>query len=388
MVLTRRIFEPEHEMFRDTVRRFLIAEVQPHAERWREQGIVDREAWLKAGEAGLLMLWADEKYGGAGIDDIRYDQVLTEEWMRYGEGGFYVPLHNRIVGPYLNGLGTEEQRARLLPGCVRGETILAIAMSEPSTGSDLSGMTSRAQDKGDHWLLNGAKTYISNGILSDLVIVAAKTDDDNPRSIGLFLVERGMHGFERGKKLKKMGMPAQDTAELFFNNVKVPKANVLGDPARGLQSLMHFLAEERLFGAIRFIALAERAFEVTLEFVQQRKMFGQTLGDYQNTRFAMASMRAELDMAQAFVDHCVEAARDKSLTPEVAAALKLTTSEIQGRVVDQCLQLHGGAGYMAEYEISRIYTDARVSRIFAGSSEVMREIIGRSLGLDGRKAPR
>jgi len=385
MPLPRTIFEPEHEMFRETVRRFLEAEVQPHAERWREQGIVDREAWLKAGEAGLLMLWADEKYGGAGIDDIRYDQVLTEEWMRHGEGGFYVPLHNRIVGPYLNGLGTDEQKARFLPKCVSGETILAIAMSEPSTGSDLAGMKSRAEEKDDHWLLNGSKTYISNGILADLVIVAAKTDPENPRSVGLFLIERAMPGFERGKKLKKMGMAAQDTAELFFNDVKVPKENLLGDPAKGLRSLMHFLAEERMFGAIRFIALAERAFEITLHFVKERRMFGQTLGDYQNTRFVMASMRAELDMAQAFIDSCVLAALDKTLTPEVAASLKLTTSEIQGRVADQCLQLHGGAGFMAEYEISRIYTDARISRIFAGSSEVMREIIGRSLGLDGRK---
>lgn len=385
MALARRIFEPEHDMFRDSVRKFLVAEVQPHAERWREQGVVDREAWLKAGEAGLLMLWADDKYGGAGIDDIRYDQVLTEEWMHHGEGGFYVPLHNRIVGPYLRGLGTEEQKARFLPGCVRGETILAIAMSEPGAGSDLLAMRTQARDKGDHWLLNGAKTFISNGILADLVVVAAKTDPANPRAVGLFLVERGMEGFERGRKLKKIGMAAQDTAELFFNDVRVPKTNALGDPARGLHSLMHFLAEERLFGAIRFIALAERAFDITLDHVRQRRMFGQALGDYQNTRFMMASMRAELDMAQAFVDHCVLAALDKGLAPEVAASLKLTTSEIEGRVADQCLQLHGGAGFMQEYEISRIYTDARVSRIFAGSSEVMREIIGRSIGLDARK---
>lgn len=385
MPLKRRIFEPEHEMFRDSVRKFLVAEVQPHAERWREQGIVDRKAWLKAGEAGLLMLWADPKYGGAGIDDIRYDQVLLEEWMRHGEGGFYVPLHNRLVGPYLDKLCTEEQKDRFLPGCVKGETILAIAMSEPAAGSDLFGMQTRAEDKGDHWLLNGSKTYISNGILADLVVVAAKTDPNNPRAIGLFLIERGMQGFERGRKLKKIGMPAQDTAELFFNDLKVPKQNELGDPKRGFQALMRFLAEERLLGAIRFLAHAERAFEITLDFVQGRKMFGQTLGDFQNTRFQMASMRTELDMAQAFVDHCVLDAMAGQLSAEIAAEAKLATSEIQGRVVDQCLQLHGGAGYMEEYEIARIYTDARVSRIYAGSSEIMREIIGRSLGLDARK---
>jgi acyl-CoA dehydrogenase len=385
MALRRRIFEPEHEMFRDTVRKFLAAEVQPHAERWRQQGIVDREAWLKAGEAGLLMLWADEKYGGAGIDDLRYDQVLLEEWMSRGEGGFYVPLHNRLVGPYLDKLCTDEQKDRFLPGCVRGETILAIAMSEPAAGSDLSGMRTRAEDKGDHWLLNGSKTYISNGILADLVVVAAKTSPDDPRAIGLFLVERGMSGFERGRKLKKIGMPAQDTAELFFNDVEVPKRNELGDPKRGFQSLMRFLAEERLLGAIRFLAHAQHAFAITLDFVQQRRMFGRTLGDFQNTRFQMASMRTELDMAQAFVDHCVLEALDGKLTAEIAAEAKLATSEIQGRVVDQCVQLHGGAGYMEEYEIARMYTDARVSRIFAGSSEIMREIIGRSLGLDGRR---
>src|SRR5579862_2566155 len=385
MPLKSRIFEPQHEMFRETVRRFLKAEVQPHAERWREQGIVDRQAWLKAGETGLLLLWADEKYGGAGIADLRYDQVLLEEWMRFGEGGFYVPLHNRLVGPYLDKLCTEEQKARFLPGCVRGETILAIAMTEPNAGSDLAGMRTHAEDKGDHWLLNGSKTFISNGILADLVVVAAKTDPENPRTIGLFLVERGMEGFGRGRKLKKIGMQAQDTAELFFNDVRVPKANELGDPQRGFQSLMHFLAEERLLGSIRFQAQAERAFEITLEFVKDRKLFGQTLGDFQNTRFVMASLRTELDMAQAFVDHCVQSALDGELTADVAAELKLATSEIQWRVADQCLQLHGGAGYMTEYEIARIFTEARVSRIYAGSSEVMRELIGRSLGLDPRK---
>ncbi|HLY56920.1 MAG TPA: acyl-CoA dehydrogenase family protein, partial [Stellaceae bacterium] len=348
-------------------------------------GIVDRQAWLKAGETGLLLLWADEKYGGAGIADLRYDQVLLEEWMRFGEGGFYVPLHNRLVGPYLDKLCTEEQKARFLPGCVRGETILAIAMTEPNAGSDLAGMRTHAEDKGDHWLLNGSKTFISNGILADLVVVAAKTDPENPRTIGLFLVERGMEGFGRGRKLKKIGMQAQDTAELFFNDVRVPKANELGDPQRGFQSLMHFLAEERLLGSIRFQAQAERAFEITLEFVKDRKLFGQTLGDFQNTRFVMASLRTELDMAQAFVDHCVQSALDGELTADVAAELKLATSEIQWRVADQCLQLHGGAGYMTEYEIARIFTEARVSRIYAGSSEVMRELIGRSLGLDPRK---
>jgi acyl-CoA dehydrogenase len=385
MALRRRLFEPEHAQFRDSVRRFLIAEVQPHAERWREQGIVDRSAWRAAGASGLLLMWADPCYGGAGVDDIRYDQVLTEEWMRHGEGGFYVPLHNRIVGPYLNGLGTPEQKDRFLPGCVRGDIILAIAMTEPQAGSDLTGMRSRAVEHDDHWVLSGSKTYISNGHLADLVVVAARTDPDNPRAIGLFLVERGMPGFTRGRRLKKIGMPAQDTAELFFDQVKVPKTNVLGDPRRGLAALMRFLAEERLFGAIRFLAMAERAFEITVPFVKERQMFGQSLGAFQNTRFVLASLRTELDLAQALVDHCVLEALDGQLSGDLAAEAKLATSEILGRVVDDCLQLHGGAGYMQEYEIARLYQDARVARIFAGSSEIMRELIGRALGLDPRK---
>ncbi|MEL7029691.1 MAG: acyl-CoA dehydrogenase family protein, partial [Pseudomonadota bacterium] len=243
----------------------------------------------------------------------------------------------------------------------------------------------RAIDKGDHWLLNGSKTYISNGILSDLVVVAAKSDPDNDRAIGLFLVERSMDGFERGQKLEKIGMHAQDTAELFFDDVVVPKENVLGDPATGFKALTRFLAEERLMGAVRFLAQAERAFEVTLEFVKDRRVFGQSVGAFQNTRFGMASMRTELDMAQAFVDHCVLEALEGSLSADLAAEVKLATSEIQGRVVDQCVQLHGGAGYLSEYEVARLYVDARVSRIFAGSSEIMREIIGRSIGLDPRK---
>ena len=236
--MRRRLLDQEHELFRETVRRFLLQEVAPHAGRWREQGIVDRTAWLKAGENGLLLLWADRKYGGAGIEDFRFDQVLSEEWFRYGDGGFAVPLHNRVVGPYLARLGTEEQRQRYLPKCITGETILAIAVSEPGAGSDVSGMRARAEDEGTYWRLNGSKIYISNGILSDLVVVAARTSAENPRAIGLFMVERGMPGFERGRKLEKMGLKSQDTAELFFKDVLVPKENVLGDPGRGFYSLL------------------------------------------------------------------------------------------------------------------------------------------------------
>jgi acyl-CoA dehydrogenase len=383
--MKRLTFEPEHEQFRDSVVKFMQAEVGPHAERWRAQGMVDRDIYRKAGAQGLLCTWADEKYGGAGIDDFRFEQIIIEENMRHGDIGFYINLHNDLVAPYIAKLGSEAQKDRLMPGIVSGETILAVAMTEPSTGSDLAGMKTRAEDKGDHWLLNGAKTYISNGILGDVVVVAARTDPTSRHGLGLFLVERGMDGFERGRKLGKMGLKAQDTAELFFNDVKVPKDNVLGDPTQGFKYLARFLAQERLVAAIGFMATAQTAFDITLEFVKERKAFGKPIGTFQNSRFKMASMRAELDMAQTYVDQCVLLLNAGELTAEDASAAKLLTSELEGRVMDECVQLHGGAGYMDEYRISRMYTDARISRIFAGTSEIMREIIGRKLGLDERK---
>ena len=383
-MIRRRIFTPEHEQFRESVRRWVAAEVAPHGERWRAEGQVSREVWRKAGAQGLLCLWADEAHGGAGIDDYRYDQILIEE-LRAGDPGLFIPLHNRVVGPYLRHLATPEQRSRWLPGCVSGETVLSIAMTEPGTGSDLAGMTTRAVDRGDHWLLNGAKTYISNGLLSGLCIVAARTDPASPHAIGLFVVEDGMPGFQRGRKLKKMGLHSQDTAELFFQDVKVPQANVLGAPTQGFRNLMLNLAEERLTAGVICTARAERAFELTLAFVNERKAFGRPIGTFQNSRFKMADMRARLDAAWAYVDHCVMEHLDGQLSAEDAAALKLFTSELEGWVVDECVQLHGGAGYMEEYEICRIYCDARVDRIYAGTSEIMKEIIGRGLGLDERR---
>ena len=383
--MKRLIFEPEHEQFRESVIKFMAAEVAPHVERFREQGMVDRELFLKAGEQGLLCTWADEKYGGAGIDDFRFEQIIIEENMRHGDIGFYINLHNDLVAPYIAKLGTDEQKGRWMPGIVSGEKILAVAMTEPSTGSDLAGIRTRAEDKGDHWLLNGAKTYISNGILSDLVVVAARTDPDAKHSLGLFVVERGMEGFERGRKLDKMGLKSQDTAELFFNDVKLPKANVLGDPTQGFGYLARFLAQERLVAAIGFMATAQTAFDITLDYVKERRAFGKPIGAFQNTRFKMATMRAQLDMAQTYVDQCVLLLNAGELKAEDASAAKLLTSELEARVMDECVQLHGGAGYMNEYRICRMYTDARISRIFAGTSEIMREIIGRSLGLDERK---
>lgn len=383
--MRRLTFEAEHEQFRDSVVKFMKAEVGAHAERFRAQGIVDRELYLKAGAQGLLCTWADEKYGGAGIDDFRFEQIIIEENMRHGDVGFYINLHNDLVAPYIAKLGTEAQKDRWMPGIVSGETVLAVAMTEPSTGSDLAGMRTTAVDKGDHWLLNGAKTYISNGILGDLVIVAARTDPESRHGLGLFVVERGMEGFERGRKLDKMGLKAQDTAELFFSDVKVPKDNVLGEPTQGFRYLAQFLAQERLVAAIGFLATAQTAFDLTLDYVKERRAFGKPIGAFQNTRFKMATMRAELDALQTYVDQSVLLLNAGELTAEDASSAKLLTSELEGRVMDECVQLHGGAGYMEEYRISRMYTDARISRIFAGTSEIMREIIGRGLGLDERK---
>jgi alkylation response protein AidB-like acyl-CoA dehydrogenase len=383
--MDRNIFEEEHEMFRDSVRSFMKNEIRPHSDKWHKQGIVDREAFLKAGEMGLLLMWADEKYGAAGVRDFRYEQILIEENAHYGDAGFFMTLHSRLVGPYIGELGTEEQKERWLPKCVSGEHILAVAITEPGAGSDVAGIRTKAEDKGDHFLLNGSKTFISNGILADLVVVVAKTDPSSRHGMSLFVVERGMEGFERGENLSKMGMKSQDTAEMFFNNVKVPKENLLGELHSGFYQLMHFLAEERMLGACGYIANAEAAFNLTIDYVNERKAFGKTLSDFQNTRFVLADMRTEIDVGYAFIDRCVEEHNKGALSADDAAKAKLWTSELEGRVTDQCVQLHGGNGYMDEYPISRMFVNARVSRIYAGSSEIMREIIARSIGLDPRK---
>jgi alkylation response protein AidB-like acyl-CoA dehydrogenase len=383
--MRRLIFESVHDQFRDSARRFFQKEVAPHGERWREQGYVDRDIYLKAGAQGLLLTWADEKYGGLGLTDFRFEQIIIEENIAHGELGFYINLHSNLVAPYIAGLGNEEQKQRWLPGCISGEKILAVAMTEPGAGSDLAGMKAHAEDHGDYWLLNGSKTYISNGQLADLVVVAARTDPSSRHGLGLFVVEAGMPGFERGKRLKKMGMAAQDTSELFFNDVRVPKANVLGEPGSGFRYLSQFLAGERLVAAVGSMSAAQTAFDITLDYVKERRAFGKPIGAFQNTRFVLAELRAELDSTQTFIDQCSMLYNASDLTAEDAAKCKLLASELEGRVVDACVQLHGGAGYMEEYRISRLYTDARVTRIFAGSSEIMKEIIGRSLGLDERK---
>ena len=378
-----RAFTEEQNIFRETYRRFIANEVAPHMTRWRAAGIVDREIFRRAGELGFLMIWPDEKFGGLGDVDFRYEQIIIEETQRAGCGEWYNTLHSRLVGPYLQRFGSEEQRERFLPKCVSGETILAVAMTEPGAGSDLAGMRSTVKDMGDHFLLNGSKTYISNGINADVVIVAAKLHGaDSRHALVLLVVERGMAGFERGRNLDKIGLHAQDTAELFFHDVKVPKANVLGEPGKGFQYLMEGLAEERLIAACGYLANGRRAFDVTRKFVMERQVFGKALSEQQNTQFRMAEMDAELDMFQVYVDHLVAEHNAGRLTANMAAKAKMVGSEIEWRMADLGLQLHGGAGYMQEYEISRIFTDARMSRIYAGSSEIMRYIIGRDVFSD------
>ncbi|MGX1352099.1 acyl-CoA dehydrogenase [Bradyrhizobium elkanii] len=375
-----RSFTEDQVIFRDSYRKFLASEIAPHMEEWREAGIVDRSAFKKAGDLGFLMIWPEEKYGGMGDEDFRYEQIIIEETARSGCKGWYNTLHSRLVGPYFKRFGTEEQRDRFLPKCVSGETILAIAMTEPGAGSDLAGMRTTAEDKGDHFLLNGSKTYISNGINSDVVIVAAKlAGAEKKHAMVLLIVERGMEGFERGRNLKKMGMPAQDTAELFFNNVKVPKANVLGESGRGFYYLMEGLAEERLISAVGSIANGRKAFDITRAYVMDRKLFGRPLAEQQNTQFRMAEMDAEIDLVQVYVDHCVAEHNAGRLTSNMGAKAKMMSSEVEWKMLDLGVQLHGGAGYMDEYPISRMFTDARVNRILAGSSEVMRLIIGRDV---------
>ncbi|MBK6451091.1 MAG: acyl-CoA dehydrogenase family protein [Proteobacteria bacterium] len=383
--MQRTIFEAEHDMFREGARRFFRERIGPHAERWREQGYVDRDAFRLAGEQGYLLMWADEKYGGAGITDFRYEQILDEENHYFGETGFFLVLHSRLVAPYIGKLGNDEQKARILPKCVSGESILAIAMTEPGAGSDLAGMRTRAEFDGTHWVLNGSKTYISNGQLADYVIVAARTSAEDKYAMGLFIVERDMPGFRRGRNLAKIGLKAQDTSELFFDNVLVPAANVLGNPRDGFKYLSIGLAEERLITAVGSMAHAQAAFDLTLDFVKERKAFGRPVGTFQNSRFEMAQLRAELDAMQCFIDQCVLLNNAGKLDAVTGAEVKLLATELEGRVMDVCVQLHGGAGYMEEYRISRMFTDARVSRILAGSNEIMREIIGRSLGLDERR---
>ncbi|MFJ5815742.1 acyl-CoA dehydrogenase family protein [Streptomyces sp. NPDC093108] len=378
--MQRQIFTEEHHAFRETVRTFLTKEVLPHYEQWEKDGIVSREAWLAAGRQGLLGLAVPEEYGGGGNTDFRYSAVLAEEFTRAGTPGLALGLHNDIIGPYLTGLATDEQKRRWLPGFCSGETITAIAMTEPGAGSDLQGIRTTAEDEGDHWLLNGSKTFISNGILADLVVVVAKTTPEGgAKGLSLIVVERGAEGFERGRNLDKIGQKSQDTAELFFNDVRVPKENLLGERDGAFIHLMTNLAQERMGIAVAGIAAAEHLLEITTRYVKEREAFGRPLARLQHIRFEIAEMATECAVTHAFLDRCIVDHSDGTLDAVHASMAKWWATELQKRVADRCLQLHGGYGYMTEYPIARAFTDGRIQTIYGGTTEIMKEIIGRSL---------
>jgi alkylation response protein AidB-like acyl-CoA dehydrogenase len=378
----REIFEPEHESFRQTVRSFIEKEVTPHHEQWEKDGVVSREVWTKAGELGLLCFDVDEEYGGAGVKDFRYNMVLAEELTRAGANGPGFLVHTDIIVPYISSLGTEEQKQRWLPGLVSGELISAIAMTEPGAGSDLQGIRTHAVDKGDHYVLNGSKTFISNGILADLVIVVAKTDPEaGHKGVSLLVVERGMDGFERGRNLDKMGLKAQDTAELFFDNVVVPKENLLGEEGSGFISLMVNLPQERLSIAMIAAAACEQILEMSLSYAKEREAFGKPIGKFQHNRFLIAEMATEAHIARVFVDDCVRRHNAGQLDAKLASMAKWWTTELQTKLVDRAVQLHGGYGYMMEYPVARAFVDSRIQTIYGGTTEIQKEIIGRSLGI-------
>lgn len=382
--MPRRLFETEHESFRDSFRAFVAREVVPHHSDWETARMVSRQAWTAAGSQGFLCLDVPEEFGGSGVTDFRYNLIITEELALAGVGGVGYPLHTDIVVPYLTKLGSIEQKRRWLPGAVSGEIITAIAMSEPAAGSDLRGIQTTAIRQGDHYVVNGQKTFISNGILSDLVIVVART---NPaaghKGISLLVVERGMAGFERGRNLEKIGQHAQDTAELFFRDVRVPVANLLGEEGKGFGYLMHNLPVERLAIAAGSVATAEAAVQLTRDYCCEREAFGGKLAALQHVRFELAEMQTETQIGRSFVDECVVDLNQGVLTTEKASMAKWWCTEMAQRVADKGLQLFGGYGYMQEYPISRIYTDNRVAMIYGGSNEIMKEIIGRKLVAGG-----
>lgn len=382
--MQRTLFMEEHTMFRDSYRHFVTKEIVPHYAQWEKDGHVSRELWLQAGQQGFLGINAPEEYGGSGIDDYRYSAIMMEEIARacVASAGGGMGLHNDIVIPYILAYATPEQKQRWLPGMCAGEIISAIAMSEPDTGSDLAAIRTTAQRQGDYYVVNGQKTFITNGWLSDLVITVVKTNPSlGHKGISLLVIERGMEGFQRGRLLEKVGLKAQDTAELIFEDVKVPVNNLLGGEGQGFYYLMRQLARERLNVGVGAMAACETALEITLEYCKQRTAFGQPIGSFQNSRFKLAEMKTEIEIGRVFIDHCIEQLLEGTLTSETAAMAKWWASDLQKRVVDECVQLHGGYGYMLEYPIARAYLDARVQSIYAGTNEIMKEIIGRSLGV-------
>ena len=380
--MRRTILEEEHEMFRESFRTFIDREIAPHFERWEKAGVVDRSLFTAAGAAGFLAMAAPEQYGGGGVEDFRYNLVIGEElaYSGFASPGVGITLHNDVCLPYYLSLTTDEQKARWLPGICSGELITAIAMTEPGIGSDLASMSTSAIRDGDHYVVNGAKTFITNGINADLVILACKTDpSERHKGMSLLVIERGTEGFERGRNLEKVGLHSQDTAELFFTDCRVPVANLLGAEGMGFMHLVENLAQERLSIAVGAVAASRQALRWTLEYTHERKAFGQPIAAFQNSRFVLAELATEIEIAEVFLDRCVEALCAEELTVEEAAMAKWWCPELQKKVVDNCVQLHGGYGYMLEYPIARAYCDVRIQTIYGGTTEIMKEIIGRSL---------
>jgi long-chain-acyl-CoA dehydrogenase len=381
-MIPRTLFSPEHEEFRKNARRFFQEEVVPHREAWEAQQHVDRRLWNRAGELGMLCMHLPEEYGGAGAEDRLFNVVFMEEQAYAGDSGFGAAVHTDIVANYVNNFGTPEQKRQWLPGMVSGDIVGAIAMTEPGTGSDLQSVRTTAVADGDHYVINGSKIFITNGYLSDLVIVVAKTGSsgEGAKDISLIVVDAKAPGLTKGRPLKKIGMHSQDTCELFFDNVRVPKANLLGPKeGMGFVMLMQELAWERLIIAIQAISGAEAALKMTLDYTRNRKVFGKPVAAYQNTRFRLAELKAEIAIGRVFVDRCTELMTKKKLGVDDAATAKMWTSDLLSRVIDQCLQFHGGYGYMLEYPIARAYIDHRATRIFGGTNEIMKELIARSL---------
>ena len=378
-MIPRQVYDSDHEMFRDSLRKFIESEAQPHHDQWEQDGMVSDEVWLKAGEQGFLCPMVPEHYGGVGTDFL-YNCIVNEEVARSGCTGLGWPLHNDISVPYIVRYGSDYQKEKYLPRCVSGELITAIAMTEPGAGSDLQGTKTTAVLDGDHYVINGSKTFITNGQKAGLVIVVAKTDTSaGHKGISLFLVEAGLPGFSKGKNLHKLGMKAQDTSELFFQDVRVPKENLLGEEGRGFIYLMQDLPQERLSIGVSAVANAKAVLEATVDYTKERKAFGTTVASFQNTQFKLAELAAEVTSAEVFCDRCTELLLENKLDTVTASKLKLLTTDLQCKVADECLQLHGGWGYMWEYPVCRAFADSRVQRIYGGSNEIMKLIISREI---------
>lgn len=385
-MIKRSLFNEEHEMFRDTVRRFIDREIRPYHEQWEKDGIVPREVWLKAGEAGLLCCTVPEEYGGLGLDYL-FDVVVFEEMARSGFTGPGFLIHCDLVATYIKSFGTEEQKKQWLPRMVSGEAIGALGMTEPHAGSDLKNVRTRAVRDGDDYVINGQKVFISNGQMCDVLVLATKTDKDaGAKGVTLFLIDTSLPGFKRGKNLEKLGLKAQDTSELFFEDLRVPAAAMLGGEGQGFALMMTKLAQERLAQAIRSATVAETVIEYTADYVSQREAFGKTIADFQNTQFKLAELQTEATIGRVFTDKCIELFMNNELDAIDAAMAKMWLSNLHCKVVDECLQLFGGWGYMWEYPIARAYADARIVKIAGGSIEIMKYLIGRDLIARRREA--